>query len=118
MRFALPWVCFLGTMGCEGSPATRAAEPSTEEQTGTEITESLTCDPVGEAQDELTAKGVACRAMCAAAAAAGCAVVGAACLTSSTVTVGGFTIPCAFALVVACTASSASGSVFIDLCPP
>jgi hypothetical protein len=61
-------------------------------------------------------KGVLCRAACWGAAAAGCAAVAAACTVGTVFTVGGFAIPCTYAVIAACGASGAGASVCSDWC--
>lgn len=61
-------------------------------------------------------KGVLCRAACWGAAAAGCAAVAAVCAVGTTFTVGGFAIPCTWAVIAACGASGGSASVCSDWC--
>lgn len=73
------------------------------------------------ASDEAAASpwGIACRAACWGAAALGCAVVSVTCAVGSFITIGGTAIPCAWAIVAACTASGAGASICSDtLCPP
>lgn len=66
----------------------------------------------------ITARGSPCRAACWAAAALGCGIVGLACADVSVLTIGGATIPCAWAAIAACTADSAGASLCADSCPP
>jgi hypothetical protein len=61
-------------------------------------------------------KGVLCRAACWGAAAAGCAAVAAVCTVGSVFSVGGFAIPCTYAVIAACGASGAAASVCSDWC--
>lgn len=61
-------------------------------------------------------KGVLCRAACWGAAGAGCAAVAGVCAWGTVFTVGGFAIPCAYAIVAACGAAGAGASVCSDWC--
>ena len=73
---------------------------------------------VGEASAGLTTGGSACRAACWGAAALGCGVVGLACTGTSVITIGGATIPCAWAAIAACTANTVGASLCADHCQP
>ena len=73
---------------------------------------------VGEAPAHLTAGGSACRAACWGAAALGCGVVGLACTGTSVITIGGATIPCAWATIAACTVNTVGASLCADHCQP
>lgn len=74
---------------------------------------------VGEPSHEpRSTQGTACRAACAAAGALGCGAVSAICATTTTITIGGTTIPCAWAMIAACTAEAAGVVVCSEKCPP
>jgi hypothetical protein len=45
-------------------------------------------------------------------------VVGLACTGTSVITIGGTTIPCAWATIAACTANTVGASLCADHCPP
>jgi hypothetical protein len=61
-------------------------------------------------------KGVACRAACWAAGAAGCTAVAGACAWGTVVTFGGFALPCKWAILAACSAAAGGASVCSDWC--
>jgi hypothetical protein len=91
---------------------------------GAAVTETL--DPMdsveglettGEAVSE-SAYNTGCRAACAIAYALGCVSVGLACSGATTITLGGTTIPCAWALVAACGVLAPGGTqVCMASCP-
>ncbi|MFT3772390.1 MAG: hypothetical protein QM820_43910 [Minicystis sp.] len=72
---------------------------------------------VGEAVSE-SALNTGCRAACAVAYALGCVSVGLACSGATTITLGGATIPCAWALIAACGVIAPGGTqVCMSFCP-
>jgi hypothetical protein len=68
--------------------------------------------------DPQTARGAACRAACWGAAALGCSAVSAACVGTTTITIGGTAIPCTWAIVAACTAGAVGASLCAENCQP
>jgi hypothetical protein len=80
--------------------------------------ETATC---GEALAEDVAlaswKGILCRAACWAAAGAGCGAISVACSGVTVITIGGTTIPCAWAIIAGCAAAGGGASVCSDFCP-
>lgn len=63
--------------------------------------------------------GTACRAACAGAGAAGCAAMALLCGSATVVTIGGFALPCTWAILAACTANAAGVVVCSEkYCPP
>jgi hypothetical protein len=61
-------------------------------------------------------EGYLCRAACWGAAAVGCAAISVSCAAGTTITIGGFALPCSWAIVAACGASTAGASVCSDWC--
>ena len=61
-------------------------------------------------------QGIACRSACWGAAGAGCAAVSFACTGVTAVSVGGFAIPCSWAIIAGCGAVSGGASVCGDYC--
>lgn len=64
----------------------------------------------------LTWQGVVCRAACWGAGTLGCTAVSLVCAGASVITVGGFSLPCVYAVPAACLASGAGASVCSDWC--
>jgi hypothetical protein len=62
-------------------------------------------------------QGILCRAACSTAAGMGCGAVGVACGGVTTITIGGFAIPCVWAIIAACGAAGGGASVCSDYCP-
>ena len=74
-------------------------------------------EPLGESASESTVN-TGCRAACAVAYALGCVSVGLACAGATTITLGGTTIPCTWALIAACGVIAPSGTqVCMAYCP-
>jgi hypothetical protein len=72
---------------------------------------------LGEAASESTVN-TGCRAACAVAYALGCVSVGLACAGATTITLGGTTIPCTWALIAACGVIAPSGTqICMAYCP-
>ena len=92
--------------------------------------DAVECDPsvmraeaaaCGEALAEDVAlaswKGILCRAACWAAAGAGCGAISVACSGVTVITIGGTSIPCAWAIIAGCGAAGGGASVCSDFCP-
>jgi hypothetical protein len=62
-------------------------------------------------------KGILCRAACWAAAGAGCGAISVACAGATVITIGGTSIPCAWAIIAGCGAAGGGASVCSDFCP-
>lgn len=74
-------------------------------------------EDVGEAASE-SVVGTGCRAACAIAHALGCVSVGLACSGAATITLGGATIPCTWAIVAACGVLAPGGNqICMAYCP-
>lgn len=82
--------------------------------------ETPTDDPtIAEAALAVSSWGTACRIGCWTAAGMGCAAVGAACTGSTVITIGGTSMPCAWALIAACGVLSGGAQYCAErLCPP
>ncbi len=73
---------------------------------------------IGDVGSTYSIQGFNCRAACWAAYSAGCYVVSTACAVGSTITLGGATIPCVYAVLAACALAGGGASVCSDSCPP
>ena len=75
-------------------------------------------DPLGDAQEPLTAAHAqsVCTYVCAAAAAMECGYVSATCAAGTTITVGGMAIPCLWAMLATCGAAAGGVASCINLC--
>jgi len=98
---------------------TSDAGPAMAEQTGPEGAETLETvasmdageGTTGEIQEDLTQWQKVCVLGCATFAAAGCASVGASCTAGALWSFGGILIPCAYAVVAACTGAASVTTV-------
>lgn len=80
--------------------------------------------PIGEAPESLetealTPLGTACKLACSVAYASGCGAVSLACAGATTMTIGGFALPCKAAIIAACWVGAPSGITLCHAtCPP
>ena len=73
--------------------------------------------PIGSVEQEYS-RGPTCRITCAGLYGTACAAVSVACMSATTVTIGGTLVPCSTAIVAACGAGAAGMQWRIESCPP
>lgn len=78
--------------------------------------QTRSCEPIGEATEDLTKWQQTCTLGCAILAAAGCASVSTSCTAGAIWSFGGVLIPCAYAVVAACTGSASITTVCAIKC--